>query len=164
VDASLQHGGRGFRCRLSFAHFIAPDGGLDAVEIYRQRFRPRTPDDRPRVAVGIFAIAAPTEDEAEYLCATRNLWVMQLLQNRAGAFPSPEEALAYPYSDADRAQIRAISARSISGTPGVVREKLERLAASYGAEELNILTITYDFAARVRSYQLISEAFRNSQA
>ena len=149
---------------LSFAHFISPEGGLDAVALYRSRFKPRTPDARPRVAVGIFAIAAPTEEEAEYLCATRNLWVMQLLQNRAGAFPSPEEALAYPYTDADRAQIRAISARSISGSAKTVREKLEALAASYDAEELNILSITYDFEARVRSYRLISEAFPNSRS
>jgi luciferase family oxidoreductase group 1 len=147
---------------LSFAHFISPDGGIEAVELYRRRFKPRTTADRPRVAVGIFAIAAPTEEEAERLCATRNLWVMQLLQNRAGAFPSPEEALAYPYTDADRVQIKAIAARSISGAPSVVRDKLEHLAAAYGAEELNILTITYDFAARVRSYQLVSEAFRNA--
>ena len=149
---------------LSFAHFIAPEGGLEAVALYRARFKPRSPDARPRVAVGIFAIAAPTEEEADHLCATRNLWVMQLLQNRAGAFPSPEEALAYPYSDADKAQIKAISARSISGAPSKVRDKLEALAASYGAEELNILSITYDFAARVSSYRLISEAFRNSRA
>lgn len=149
---------------LSFAHFIAPDGGLEAVELYRHRFKPRTPDAKPRVAVGVFAIAAPTEEEAEYLCATRNLWVMQLLQNRAGAFPSPEEALAYPYTDADRAQIKGISARSVSGTPDQVREKLEALAASYGAEELNILSITYDFASRVRSYQLIAEALRHSRS
>ena len=149
---------------LSFAHFISPDSGLDAVELYRRRFKPRTPDDRPRVAVGIFAIAAPTEEEAEHLCATRNLWVLHLLQNRAGAFPSPEEALAYPYSDADRAQIKGIAARSISGTRERVREKLQALAVSYGAEELNILSITYDFAARLRSYQLISEAFRNAPA
>ena len=149
---------------LSFAHFISPEGGLDAVALYRSRFKPRTPDARPRVAVGIFAIAAPTEEEAKYLCATRNLWVMQLLQNRAGAFPSPDEALAYPYTEADHAQIRGISARSISGSPAAVREKLENLAASYGAEELNILSITYDFSARVRSYQLISEAFRNARA
>jgi luciferase family oxidoreductase group 1 len=148
---------------LSFAHFISPEGGLDAVALYRQRFKPRSPDARPRVAVGIFAIAAPTEEEAEYLCATRNLWVMQLLQNRAGAFPSPEEALAFPYTEADRAQIKAISARSVSGSPTAVRDKLEALATSYRAEELNILSITYDFQARVRSYALISEAFRNAR-
>ncbi len=149
---------------LSFAHFISPDAGLEAVELYRRRFKPRAPDDRPRVAVGVFAIAASTEEEAEYLCATRNLWVMHLLQNRAGAFPSPEEALAFPYTDADRAQIKAIAARGISGAPELVRDKLQSLAVSYGAEELNVLSITYDFAARVRSYRLIAEAFRNARA
>jgi luciferase family oxidoreductase group 1 len=149
---------------LSFAHFISPDGGVEAVELYRRRFKPRTPDARPRVAVGIFAIAAPSDEEAEYLCATRNLWVLHLLQNRAGAFPSPEEALAYSYTDAERAQLSAIAARSISGSVDRVREGLEHLATSYGAEELNILSITYDFAARVRSYRLIAEAFRNARA
>jgi len=149
---------------LSFAHFIAPDGGIEAVEHYRRRFKPHRDGDRPRVAVGIFALAAPTDEEADYLCATRNLWVLHLLQGRSGAFPPPDEALAYPYSDADRAQVKAIAARSISGSPEKVRQGLMHLAAAYGAEELNILTITYDFAARVRSYRLIAEAFRNARA
>jgi luciferase family oxidoreductase group 1 len=148
---------------LSFAHFISPEGGLEAVELYRRRFKPRTQDAKPQVAVGVFAVAAESEEEAERLCATRNLWVMQLLQGRAGAFPSPEEALAFPYSEADREQIKAIAARSVSGTPERVRQKLEMLAASYGAEELNILSITFDFAARITSYRLISEAFRTAR-
>ena len=149
---------------LSFAHFISPDAGPEAAELYRRRFKPHAPGDRPRVAVGIFAIAAPTDEEADYLCATRNLWVLHLLQGRSGAFPSPDEALAYAYSEAEHAQVKAIAARSISGTPERVRESLERLAAVYGADELNVLSITYDFAARVNSYRLIAEAFRNAPA
>ncbi len=143
---------------LSFAQFISPDGGLEAVELYRKQFKPHHPGDRPRVSVAVFALAAETEDEAERLCATRNLWVMQLLRNQAGPFPSPEEALAYPYSDADRAQIRAIAQRGITGTPERVKLGLERLAADYGAEEVIVLTITFDFAARVRSYELLAHA------
>jgi luciferase family oxidoreductase group 1 len=143
---------------LSFAQFISPDGGLEAVEIYRARFKPHRPGDAPRVSVAAFALAADSEEEAERLCATRNLWVMQLLRNQAGPFPSPEEALAYPYSDAERAQIRAIAARGITGTAARVKAGLEKLAADYGAEEVIVLTITYDFAARVRSYELLAGA------
>jgi luciferase family oxidoreductase group 1 len=143
---------------LSFAQFISPDGGLEAVEIYRSRFKPHRPGDAPRVSVAVFALAADSEAEAERLCATRNLWVMQLLRNQAGPFPSPEEALAYPYSDADRAQIRAIAARGVTGTAERVKAGLENLAADYGAEEVIVLTITYAFAARVRSYELLAGA------
>jgi len=83
---------------------------------------------------------------------------MQLLRNQAGPFPSPEEALAFPYTDADRAQIRAIAARGITGTAERVKAGLEKLAAAYRADEVTVLTITYDFAARVRSYELLAGA------
>ena len=145
---------------LSFAQFITPDGsGLEAVEIYRKQFKPQRAGDAPRVGVAVFALAADTEEEAERLCATRNLWVMQLLRNQAGPFPSPEEALAYPHTGADRAQIRAIAARGMTGTPERVKAGLEKLANDYGAEEVTVLTITYEFAARVRSYELLARAF-----
>jgi len=143
---------------LSFAQFISPDGGVEAAELYRARFKAHRPGDAPRVGVAVFALAADSEDEAERLCATRNLWVMQLLRNQAGPFPSPDEALAYPYTDADRAQIRAIAARGIAGTAERVKAGLEKLAADYRAEEVTVLTITYDFAARVRSYELLAGA------
>ena len=144
---------------LAFAQFISPDGsGPDAAKIYRQRFTARQSGDAPHVSVAVFAIAADSESEAELLCATRNLWVMQLLRNQAGPFPSPGEALAYAYTAEDRAMIGAIAARGITGTASRVKQGLERLTQDYGADEVILLTITYDFAARVRSYELIAEA------
>jgi luciferase family oxidoreductase group 1 len=145
---------------LAFAQFISPDGsGPDSAELYRKQFKPHREGDVPRVSVAVFALAAETEEEAERLCLTRNLWVMQLLRNQAGPFPSPEEAAAYPFTDADRVQIRAIAARGVTGTPERVKLGLERLAAEYGAEEVIVLTITFDFAARVKSYELLARAF-----
>ncbi|MBL8779327.1 MAG: LLM class flavin-dependent oxidoreductase [Alphaproteobacteria bacterium] len=145
---------------LSFAHFISPDGGgPDAAAVYRERFKPHREGDKPRVSVAVFAIAADTDAETERLALTRNLWVMQLLRNQAGPFPSPAEAAAYPFTEADRVQIRAISARGVTGTPDKVKAGLEKLVAAYGADELVVLSITYEFAARVRSYELIAEAF-----
>jgi luciferase family oxidoreductase group 1 len=145
---------------LAFAQFISPDdGGAQAAALYRSRFKPRQPGDAPSIAVAVFALAAETEEEAERLCATRNLWVMQLLRNQAGPFPSPEEALAYPSTPEDRILLRAIAARGVTGTSSEVREGLEKMAAAYAAEEVIVLTITHDFAARLRSYALIAQAF-----
>ncbi|NOT41538.1 MAG: LLM class flavin-dependent oxidoreductase [Alphaproteobacteria bacterium] len=144
---------------LAFAQFISPDGsGPEAAELYRKQFKPHRDGDKPRVSVAVFTLCADTEEEAERLCTTRNLWVMQLLRNQAGQFPSPEEAQAYPYTHEDRVMIRGIASRGITGTPDRVKLGLERLAADYGAEEVIALTITYDFAARVRSYELLAGA------
>ena len=52
-----------------------------------------------------------------------------------------------------------MSKRSIVGTKEQVREKLTALADAHSAEELNVVTITYDFASRLRSYELLAEAF-----
>lgn len=142
---------------LSFAHFITPDGqGPEAAEAYRKHFKPHREGDKPHVSVAISVLAADTDAEAERLGASRNLWVVQLFQNKAGAFPSPEEALAYPYNDAERVQLRAIAQRSVTGTPERVVQGLERHGKDYGAEEVIALTITYDFASRVRSYELLA--------
>jgi alkanesulfonate monooxygenase SsuD/methylene tetrahydromethanopterin reductase-like flavin-dependent oxidoreductase (luciferase family) len=49
--------------------------------------------------------------------------------------------------------------RAIIGSPAVVKKGLEELAVLYGADEVMIVTITYEHAARRRSYELIAEAF-----
>ena len=40
-----------------------------------------------------------------------------------------------------------------------MRTRLEAIAGDFTADEVVVLTITYDFAARVRSYALVAEAF-----
>jgi alkanesulfonate monooxygenase SsuD/methylene tetrahydromethanopterin reductase-like flavin-dependent oxidoreductase (luciferase family) len=49
--------------------------------------------------------------------------------------------------------------RAILGAPAAVRRGIEAVAREYGAEEVMIVTITHDHAARRRSYELIAEAF-----
>ena len=47
----------------------------------------------------------------------------------------------------------------IVGSPATVRAGLEEVAAEYGADEVMVVTITHDHAARRRSYELIAKAF-----
>lgn len=144
---------------FSHAQFINADGGPEVAKAYRERFKPSEHFREPQVSVGVFALCAETEEEAQRLAVTRNLWVLHLLTGRGGPFPSPEAALAYNYTDAERAQIRAIEGRGIVGTPAQCKVRLEAIAQEYGAEEIIVLTITYDFAARLKSYELLAKAF-----
>ena len=57
------------------------------------------------------------------------------------------------------ALLRAVEMRSVVGTPEQVRTKLLTLAERHGAEELVVVTITYDYASRLRSYELLAKAF-----
>jgi len=97
--------------------------------------------------------------EARRLSASRNLWVVRLFTGRPIQFPLPEEALDYPYTEQEQRLLAGIEARSIVGAPDVVKERLTTLAERHGAEELVVVTITYDFASRLRSYELLADAF-----
>jgi luciferase family oxidoreductase group 1 len=148
-----------FGLPFAHAHFISPDGSLEAVEAYRARFKPSVWCPVPRIAMGVSALAADSAQEAERLSASRQLWAVRLFTGRPIAFPSPQEALAYDYDERERAILQSLEGRSVVGRPETVRDKLLDLAVSHGAEELIIVTITYDFAARLHSYELLAAAF-----
>ncbi|HEX7775578.1 MAG TPA: LLM class flavin-dependent oxidoreductase [Parvibaculum sp.] len=148
-----------FGMAYCFAHFINQDAGTSPLELYRRNFRASRRLTSPKAAIAVSVTVAETEEEAKRISASRNLWVMHLLQNRAGAFPSIEDALAYPYSDEERIMLRGIEKRGIVGSPEQVRARLLAMGEEYGVDDFVILTITYDHADRVRSYELLAKAF-----
>jgi luciferase family oxidoreductase group 1 len=147
-----------FGTAFSFAHFISDEGGVAATGEYAARFRPGVLE-APRASIAVFALAADTEAEAQRQAKSRDLWIVRLYTGRPGAFPSVEEAESYPYTEQEAAIVQHARRRTIAGAPEQVRERLIALAREYGAEEVIVVTITHDFKARLRSYQLLAEAF-----
>ena len=139
---------------FSFAQFINGEDGPRAIAAYRRAFRPSTWCAQPRVSVGVNAICAPTEEEAVWLS-----WSRYCMRFRHGPVPSVETALAFEYSQPERDFIAYARSRAAIGDPQGVRARLEAIAEEFTADELILLTITYDFAHRLRSYTLIAEAF-----
>ena len=74
-----------------------------------------------------------------------------------GPVPEPERALAFLASEGEADSFAG--RRVVVGAPDTVRRELEQIAAEYGADELMVLTMTHDEAARRRSYELLAEAF-----
>jgi len=70
-----------------------------------------------------------------------------------------EEALAQTYSEADRTLIARERARAVIGTPEHVRARLLELQEQFQADEVMVITITGDYASRLRSYELLAQAF-----
>jgi luciferase family oxidoreductase group 1 len=144
---------------FSFAHFITDEGGPRIMEMYKTQFRPSEKLNLPQASIGAFVICAESEERAQYLAASRDLSRLRSRQGILQPFPPPEEALAYPYTDIERRVVDYNRRRQIVGTPHTVKPRLEALAASYGVDEVVVLTITHDYRARKRSYALLAEAF-----
>jgi luciferase family oxidoreductase group 1 len=140
----------------SFADFINP-AGAEIAALYRERFVPSDRLAAPRLSVAVSAICAETDEEAERLASSSRMAIIQLRRGRPGAVPPVEEALAF-LEGVVPSEITS-ARRFVVGSPERVRAGLEEVAAEYGAEEVAVVTITYDHAARRRSYELIASAF-----
>lgn len=148
-----------FGTRFAFAHFINPQGGDQIMQAYRHYFRPSAELPQAQGAVAVFAICADTNEQAQWLRKSRDLWLLKLRKGELGPIPTPEQADAYPYSEQEKYVIEANQERSIAGDPATVKTALESLAERYGVNEIIVVTICHDFAARKRSYELLAKAF-----
>jgi luciferase family oxidoreductase group 1 len=142
-----------------FADFISPHSEALAAT-YREHWAAagHATDRRPQVGVAVWAVCADTEAEARRLAASSRMTFRLLRQGRLIKVPSPETALDYLERHGEGGQAWIPGRRAIIGTPDQVRAGLEAAAAGYGADEVMVVTITYDHAARLRSYALIAEA------
>lgn len=143
----------------SFASHFSPTPAAPAFEAYREAFVPSAAFPKPHAILGVSVCCAPTADEAEYLASAMDLaWV----RIRSGVFeplPSPEEARGRQYSPAEEALIRQFRRLVIVGTPEQVREQIEAKARECDADEVMIVTNMHNHAARLRSYELVAQAF-----
>jgi luciferase family oxidoreductase group 1 len=149
-----------FGLPFCYAHFINPDGGDGVTRAYRAHFRPSSICPEPKAMMAMGVMCAETDEEANLLSKSRELWSMRLRsQNEPGPFPSIEEALEAEQDPRTRAFMQAMRRRAVTGSPETVRAGIEDHAARYQADEIMIVTICYDFAKRKRSYELIAEEF-----
>ncbi|NHN31303.1 LLM class flavin-dependent oxidoreductase [Paenibacillus agricola] len=145
---------------FAFAQFFGVPGGEDAIRYYREHFQPSILNEQPQAIAAVLAICADTEEEANILATSTDLFFLRLeLGLQLDSFPSVETAMDYPYTEADLLRIRGRRQRRIVGSPDQVKEKLLEISELYQTDELLVVTPTHNFDARIHSYRLIAKAF-----
>jgi luciferase family oxidoreductase group 1 len=141
-----------------FADFINPEGAAYA-QIYRDRFHASETLAEPRLIVAAWAICAETDAEAQRIASSARMTRALLNEGRLIPVPPIEKALWFLEERGPNPDQVARPRRAIIGEPEAVKQGIENVAALYGAEEVMLVTITYDHAARRRSYELIARVF-----
>lgn len=142
-----------------FAHFISPRFVVQILTAYRASFLPSARYLHPRAMLAVSVICADTDNEAEVLAASDDVWHLRGEGGDRGALLSPQEAACYPATTLERELIAQHRTRRILGSPSRVHAALDKLAATCGVDELVVRTICHDPSARLRSYQLLAQAF-----
>lgn len=135
------------------ADFINSDG-VPLADLYRARFRPGR-IAAPHVMVATWTIAAPTRAEAERLALPASMMFAHLIRGELIAVPSVERAAAWAAENGTGTRRR----RTTLGTAAEVHAQLDEVAKLYGTDELMLVNILPDHAARVRSYALIAAEY-----
>lgn len=144
--------------RFAFAHFINASGGEDVTRAYRQSYRPSSREPDPQALVAVFAICADTDAQAEALASSIDLRRVHMARGIDEPVAATSRALAYDWTESDRAIVQRERPRIIVGEPARVFDRISRLAEDFAADEAMVLTITGDPASRLRSYELLARA------
>ena len=141
----------------AFADFINP-GGAEIAALYRSQLATEHPGRPNRTAVAVWALAADTDEEAEHLATSSRMTLRLLREGTLIPVPPPEQAAEWLHKHHRPNQGSLPGRRAVIGSPEKVRAGIEAVAEEYLADEVIVVTITYDHGARRRSYELIAEA------
>ena len=86
-------------------------------------------------------------------------WV-RMRSGNPGPLPSPEEAVGYPYTPAERRLADTYRSMQIVGDPRTARARIEELAERATADEVMVTTNVYDHNERLNSYKLLAEVLK----
>ena len=143
----------------AFASHFSPADPAPAMHAYRESFEPSEDFERPLAILAVAVVCGETNEHAEELALSMELAWVRMRSGNPGPLPSPEEAMAYPYTLAERQLADAYRAMQVVGDSPTVRARIEELAAHTMADEIMITTNVYDHAERLRSYERLAAAF-----
>lgn len=159
-------GSSGYSAQLSarlgmafgFAAHFSPEPPDVPMRAYREQFKPGALE-QPHAILTVSVVCAPTDEEAERLASSVILSFVRARTGQRGRLPSPEQALAHPYTPWEREVAESIRALQIIGSPATVKRQVEALVERTAADEVMVMTNTFGQAERLRSYELLAESF-----
>ena len=143
----------------AFASHFAPQQMMEAVQLYRARFQPSEQLDKPHVMLGFNVFAADSDEEGELLATSLMQAFVALRSGNPGKLKPPLAGYADTLPLEYRAMLRSVLTSSAIGGPDTVKAATEKFVARTGADELMITSQIFDHGARVRSFELLAEAF-----
>ena len=146
----------------AFASHFAPRYLLQALDMYRHNFKPSAVLDKPYAIVGVPLVAAPTDEEAQYLASSTYQRVLGILTGQRGQLPAPVAGFMEHLDAQARAAIADFLACAVVGGPETVRAGLQQLANATQADEFMLVSDLFDPALRLRSLDIAAQAMELS--
>ncbi len=143
---------------FAFAYHFSAANARPALALYRQTFRSSAGLAEPHCLISVSVLCAEDAAAAHWLHGSSRLSMLRLRAGRPSTLPSPDEAAGRSYSAAEQAVVDEATGSHVVGDPAAVVDRLDRLVASTGADELMVTTSTFAHGDRLASYELLARA------
>ena len=141
---------------FAYAHHFDTGQTNLASQLYLDKFEPSPVLDEPYLILGVGALAAETDEEAERIGLPSRILRLGIRTNRRYPLVSPDAAVDHP----DAQQARTMPSEQLIGSTERVVEGLRDLVHRTKADELMLTSATYDVEDKIRSLDLIHGAWR----
>ena len=145
---------------FAFASHFAPTHLFDALNLYRQNFKPAD-IDKPYAVACINVIAADTQQEAEYIATSFYQLAMGIIHGSTKPLPPPVKDMNLVWSEPERAAILQMMKYTFIGTKENIKPRLQAFVNDTQVNELMITAHIYDHQARLRSYEIVAELLKD---
>ncbi len=145
---------------FAFAGHFAPEYILPALELYRKSFQASDALEKPYAMLAINIIAADTDEEAWRLATTQFQSFLRLIRGTPGQMPPPVETMDGLWTAQEKAMVDARLGGSIIGSAATVKNGLAKILSDTKADELMINAMIFDHAARLRSYEIVADLWK----
>ena len=144
----------------AFASHFAPQMMIEAIAVYRDRFEPSQQLAEPYVMLGLNAIVADTDEEAERLATSVQQAFVALRTGDPGQLPPPKPGFADELPLEARAILKSVLSVSAIGSPETARRQVQEFVERTRPDELMVTAQVFDHQARLKSFELLKEAVR----
>jgi len=141
---------------FAFAAHFAPEYLNAATRTYRERFQPSEELRKPYLMVAVQIIAAETDAAARKLFTTSQQRFLRLIRNQPVELLPPVDSMEPLWQDWERAAVESKLGAAIVGSDATVKAGLESLLIETGADEVIVVTDTYEHADRLASYERVA--------
>jgi luciferase family oxidoreductase group 1 len=146
---------------FAFAAHFAPEYLYAAAQLYRERFQPSEALPQPYLMVGVQVIAAETDAAARRLFTTPQQRFLRLIRKQPVELLPPVDSMEPLWRDyGERAAVESRLQAAIVGSNVSVKAGLEKLVGETGADEVIVVTDTYEHEDRLESYRRVADIAR----
>ncbi|BDA86689.1 hypothetical protein Sa4125_42310 [Aureimonas sp. SA4125] len=144
----------------AFASHFAPAALAQAVEVYRETFRPSEYLDAPYFMLAMNVFAGETDAEGRRIRSSMEQAFANLRTGKPGPLPRAVDDIDAVIDPMTRAGVDEALSVSATGSPQTVAREIETLVSRYAPDEIIITGQIHDQAARLRSFEIAAQAMQ----